>query len=107
MESKDNPNNPLGELLHAMGTALTQVATRINQMESSLESSQKTQELFIRASYQAHTASGKSRLASQLVDEIAKDNPSTARIEVAKMLGVSKSRVNQLLGSDKNRKNGK
>jgi hypothetical protein len=107
MAGEENPNQQLVVLLHAAGTAMTQMATKIGEMQTSLANTQKTQAQFIRASYQAHTACGKSRLVAELVREAEKDNPSTARAEVAKLLQLSPSRISQLLNSDKNRKNGK
>lgn len=107
MAGEENPNQQLVVLLHAAGTAMTQMATKIGEMQTSLANTQKTQTQFIRASYQAHTGCGKSRLVAELVREAEKDNPSTARAEVAKLLQLSPSRISQLLNSDKNRKNGK
>jgi len=60
-----------------------------------------------RAAYHGMTGSGKSRYATELVRIESEHNPRGAQARVAETLGVTPGRVNQLLKSDKNRKNGK
>nr|WP_176705385.1 hypothetical protein [Rahnella sp. WMR114] len=54
-----------------------------------------------RATYQGLTSSGKSRYVAALVEEAG------SQAEVGRMLKLTPGRINQLVKSEKNRKNGK
>jgi CRP-like cAMP-binding protein len=53
------------------------------------------------ANYKAHTASGKARMASELVQVFG------SQAGAAEYLGVTPGRISQLVNSEKNRKNGR
>ena len=60
-----------------------------------------------KAAYHGMTGSGKSRYVSQLVEMEKENDPRGAQARVAETLGISPSRITQLLKSNKNRTNGK
>jgi len=82
----------------------TEAIQDLRDQQASLE--QKLQQQ-ARAAYHGMTGSGKSRYAAELVKIERENNPRGAQARVAETLGVTPGRVTQLLGSDKNRKNGK
>lgn len=93
-----------------MATVLTgfqQTAEELRKLRNQTVALEQKQKMQARAAYQGMTGSGKSRYAAELERLEVQIDAYGARARVADTLGVSPSRVTQLLNSDKNRKNGK
>ncbi|HBE9154489.1 MULTISPECIES: hypothetical protein [Serratia] len=71
------------------------------KVEEALTQLKETQSKHARATYQGMTSSGKSRYVAALVAEVG------SQAEVSRMLNLTPGRINQLVKSEKNRKNGK
>ena len=70
-------------------------------VKSALEEAEKRQREHAKATYQGLTASGKARYVTSITESTGSQSAT------AEMLDISRSRVNQLIKSEKNRKNGK
>lgn len=82
----------------------TDAIRALKEKQIELEQQQKQQ---ARAAYHGMTGSGKSRYVAELVEIEKQKDSRGAQARVAQTLDISPPRVNQLLKSDKNRKNGK
>lgn len=72
-----------------------------NHVQEALEHVREVQGQQARATYKGLTSSGKSRYVASLTEEVG------SQAGVAKMLNLTPGRINQLVKSEKNRKNGK
>ena len=107
MSRLPNSNDPLEQMMNTVLEGFRQTSKAIHDLRAEQEELKQNQKNQAQAAYHGMTGSGKSRYVSQLVSLEEQVNPYVARTRVAETLDVSRSRVSQLVNSDKNRKNGK
>jgi len=104
---QNNDLDPLKQIMKTVVDGFQQTTNEIKKLQdkqSALEAQQKQQ---AKAVYSGMTGSGKSRYVASLVEIEKSNNERGAQARVAETLDLTPGRINQLLKSDKNRKNGK
>lgn len=100
--------NPLDMIMDVTMQGFAQVKQAIGEVQAEqqrlrdeqVRMAKQSREITI-ANYKAHTASGKARMANELVQVFG------SQTGAAEYLGLTKGRISQLVNSDKNRKNGR
>ena len=106
-EPKFNQQGPLEQVMETVIQGFKTTTEAIQDLRDQQEILNQKFKQQARAAYQGMTGSGKSRYVTGLVESESEVNPRGAQARVAEVLGLTPSRITQLLNSYKNRKNGK